>query len=75
MEPSPEQIQKWQNNPKNWKGYFFYYNKEDNRVMVDKRNPRFGATLNFANPKTYIVVLVVACFFGFVLYMIDKNGN
>lgn len=75
MEPSREQIYLWHNNPKNWKGYFFYFNKDDNRVMVDKRNPRFGATLNFANPKSYIVLLVAVSFFGFVVYMIDKNGG
>ena len=75
MQPSQEQIDKWHNNPNNWFGYFFYYNKEDQRVMVDKRNRWAGMTLNFANPKSYYLLFAGSCFLGFIIYMIDKNGH
>jgi len=73
--PSKENIEKWHNDPNNWKLGLFYFNKEDNRVFVDK-NPRWaGITFNFANSKTYLALLAAVCFFGFILYMMDKNGN
>ena len=75
MEPSQEQIEKWHNDSKNWKAYFFYFNKEDNRLFVDKRNRWAGINFNFANPKSYWFLFGMVCFFGFILYKIDKNGN
>jgi uncharacterized membrane protein len=45
----------------------FYVNKNDPRVIVPKRNPGLGMTLNFGNPVTYLVllsiVLIIAYFF------------
>ena len=56
---------------KHWKlGGAFYYNKEDERLIVDKKNPNNGSTLNFANPKSYIFLAIALSFFGFVIYMI-----
>lgn len=70
MEPSSEQIKQWNNDPKNWKWRMFYYNKEDSRLMVDKRNPNLGSTLNFANPKAYLFFVGMICFFGLVVFAI-----
>lgn len=67
MEPSREQIKQWHNDPKNWKWGMFYCNKEDVRLFVDKRNPNWGITLNFAHPKTYLFVVGMICFFGLVV--------
>jgi len=75
LEPSSEEINKWHNDSKNWKCYFFYFNKDDNRFIVDKKNPKMGSTFNFANPKSYWFLVGMVCFFGFVIYMITKNGN
>ncbi len=70
MEPSQEQIKKWHNDRSNWKWGIFYYNKEDSRLFVDKRNTNLGATFNFANPKSYWFLVGMGCFFGFILYTI-----
>lgn len=70
MEPSSEQIKQWHNDSKNWKWKMFYYNKEDSRLLVDKRNPNLGSTLNFANPKSYLFFVGMICFFGFVIFTI-----
>ena len=68
-----EQIEKWHKDSKNWKLGVFYFNKKDSRIFVDKPNPNFGITLNFANPKSLVVIIVSAFFFGLIMYMIDKN--
>ncbi|PBQ32362.1 hypothetical protein CNR22_11465 [Sphingobacteriaceae bacterium] len=38
------------NDPKNWKWGFIYFNPDDTRIVVLKRNPLFGVTLNFGHP-------------------------
>ncbi|WP_396145678.1 DUF5808 domain-containing protein [Flavobacterium sp.] len=73
--PSKETLDNWHKDPNNWKWGLFYYNKEDNRLLVDKRNPNLGATINFAHPKSYLFLIGMACFFGFIIYMISLNGN
>lgn len=47
------------NNPENWKGPF-YFNKKDYRILVQKRNPAMGWTLNFASPYAYISLAAIA---------------
>ncbi len=42
----------------NWRGYFIYFNREDNRIFVPKRFG-IGWTLNFASPFTYLVLAVL----------------
>jgi uncharacterized membrane protein len=71
--PTKELEESWQKDPKNWKFGNFYYNKKDKRIMVDKPNPEYGITVNFANPKTYLVLLTCAAFFGFILFMMNRN--
>jgi uncharacterized membrane protein len=73
--PSKETLDKWHNDPNNWKWGLFYYNKEDNRLLVDKRNPNLGGTINFAHPKSYLFFIGIVCFFGLVIYMISLKGN
>jgi uncharacterized membrane protein len=55
------------NDPGNYKWGLFYFNREDPRVFIPKRNPGFGWTLNFASPFSYIVIfaiIIVAVIFG-----------
>lgn len=74
MEKSKGKLEECQQNePKNWKLGVFYFNKNDKRVFVDKPNPNYGITLNFANPKAYLTVIISFLFFGFILYLITKN--
>ena len=40
----------------NWKGPV-YFNRKDYRLMVPKRSPAFGWTINFANPYVYIIII------------------
>jgi uncharacterized membrane protein len=69
--PNSEKLEDWQKDPKYWKlGGLFYYNKEDKRILVDKPNPNYGSTLNFAHRKSYLIMLLCFLFFGFVIYMV-----
>ena len=43
--------------PDNYKWGIFYFNKKDSRVILPKRNPYTGFTVNFANPFTYLILL------------------
>jgi uncharacterized membrane protein len=63
----------WRKDPKNWKLGNFYFNKKDKRIFVEKPNPDYGITINFANPKSFLAMLLGILFFGFVVYMINKN--
>ena len=52
-----------------WKGGLFYFNKNDQSIFVEKR---FGVgwTLNFANPKGYLIVLGPLAFILLFTYLI-----
>ncbi|HOW39313.1 MAG TPA: DUF5808 domain-containing protein [Bacteroidales bacterium] len=45
-------------NPNNWKG-IFYFNRRDHRLVVPKRDPSLGWTLNFASPYTYLFLIAI----------------
>ena len=45
--------------PINYKFGMFYYNKNDYRTVVPKRNKLLGWTLNFAKPASYFFLLVL----------------
>lgn len=64
------QEENWRKDPKNWKLGAFYHNREDKRLIVDKKNPNNGSTLNFAHPTSYLFLAIALAFFGFVVYMI-----
>jgi len=42
--------------PNNWRG-LFYYNTNDPRILVPKKIPFMGYTLNFGNLFTYLFLL------------------
>lgn len=50
-----------QKKPDNWKAGVFYSNPDDARIIVPKRNPTLGWTLNFSNKRTIwaLVAIVV----------------
>ncbi|WNM20275.1 hypothetical protein [Flavobacterium capsici] len=72
MATNYQQEELWRKDAKNWKLGLFYYNKEDQRIIVEKRNPAFGITFNFAHGKTYFYLIGMFLFFGFVVYMITN---
>ena len=43
--------------PDNYKWGIFYFNKRDSRIILSKKNPYTGFTINLANPFTYLILL------------------
>jgi uncharacterized membrane protein len=54
----------------NWKLGIFYYNTEDKRLFVPKRNPAFGLTLNFANPKSVLLLISLCILFVVIVKLV-----
>ncbi|MCA6067302.1 DUF5808 domain-containing protein [Chryseobacterium sp. RG1] len=48
-----------------WKFGLFYYNKEDKRIFPPKRF-EFGWTVNFANPLSVSVFLLILIIIGLI---------
>jgi len=67
--PSKEQFKSWSSDPKNWKLSIFYYNKEDKRILPPKRTPILGWTVNFANPKSYFLLILLIVFLLVMKYI------
>lgn len=59
MESNPQNDHQ---NPENWKWGIFYFNPDDSRLLVPKRIPFFGFTLNFANKYLGIILLALIAF-------------
>jgi len=55
-------------NLNNWKGPF-YFNRNDPRILVPKRNPSMGWTLNFASPYSYILLIAIALIIIFTKFL------
>jgi uncharacterized membrane protein len=68
--PNQETLEKWNKDPKNWIWGIFYYNKEDQRIFPPKKIEGMGITINFANPKSVLALLVALAFFGMVTFFI-----
>lgn len=47
------------NDPTNYRYGIFYFNPNDDRIIVPKRITALGWTLNFANPKAYIALFII----------------
>lgn len=58
-EPSEETKNAWHKNPNNWKLGLFYFNKEDKRLLPPKRLSALGWTVNFANPYSVLILLLI----------------
>lgn len=64
-----------QNDPNNWKWGILYFNRQDPRILVPKRNPHMGMTLNFGNRKTglYLILCGVAISLCFKIAELIQN--
>lgn len=60
--PSKETLEKWHQDPDNWKLGVFYFNKEDRRIFPPKRKAQFGWTVNFANPLSILAIVAIIAF-------------
>ena len=72
--PNKETEDNWHKDPNNWVWGIIYYNKEDKRIFVPKKIEWMGFTVNFANPKSILALVIIITFFSFILLMIDKNN-
>jgi uncharacterized membrane protein len=58
QKPTKENYDLWHNDSSNWKLGIFYFNREDSRLLPPKRNPMMGWTVNFANPKSWLLLFI-----------------
>jgi uncharacterized membrane protein len=72
--PSKETLEKWNQDPKNWKLGCLYFNPNDTRIFPPKRISGMGWTVNFANPKSVVAFLIMLSFILFIVYMINLNN-
>jgi uncharacterized membrane protein len=74
--PSKEQLKEWSTNPDNWVLGIFYFNKLDKRIFPPKRVKSMGWTVNFANPKSILIligiVVAIMAFTNFIIYLAEK---
>jgi len=56
-------------NPGNYKWGFIYFNKKDSRLIAPKWENQRGWTINFANPLSYIfiILLIIILIFSSIL--------
>lgn len=59
IKPSQETQNEWNNDPNNWIWGIFYYNPKDNRLFPPKRIKELGWTINFANPNSVFLVIIL----------------
>ena len=67
-----EMYDAWHDDPSKWKLFFFYYNPEDPRIFVNKRISFLGWTLNWAQPASWFVLLIITAFIVFTI-LLAKN--
>lgn len=60
------ELDQMRNNPNNNKCGFFYYNPQDPRTIVPKRNQWMGWTLNFGNFYTYLIIILFIALIVFI---------
>ena len=51
----PDNFTRPETNPEHYKWGIFYFNPQDTRIILPKRNQWMGWTLNFANLWTYVI--------------------
>lgn len=64
MQSEEERNKQWNRDPGNWIWGIFYFNKNDKRLFLPKRNPSFGITVNFANPWAYLFMAGIILLIG-----------
>lgn len=61
-------------NPDNYKWGMFYYNAQDERVVVPKINPGLGWTFNFARPSAYLLLIGIMAIIALGALLVQKYG-
>lgn len=57
--PSKETKENWLKDDKYWIWGMFYFNPEDKRIFPPKRIPWMGWTVNFANPISILIAVIL----------------
>lgn len=57
--PSEEEKNNWHNDPNNWIWGMFYYNPKDKRIFPPKKIKELGWTINFANPNSVFLCIIL----------------
>jgi len=57
-----DKLDRMRNNPENYKWGIFYFNPQDSRFILPKKNQWLGWTLNFANPYSYLIIIGIITF-------------
>lgn len=63
---------KYGNDASNWIWGAFYYNKNDRRIFPPKRHPWMGWTVNFANWKSVLALVLMIASFFLLIYIIEE---
>ena len=58
-DPDKETLDAWNKDPNNWYFGVFYFNKKDKRLLPPKRVPMLGWTINFANPLSILISVIL----------------
>jgi uncharacterized membrane protein len=53
-----DELDRMRSDPDNYKWGIFYFNPQDPRAILPKRNPYWGLTVNFANPYSYLILII-----------------
>jgi len=69
--PDHENQNEWNNDPDNWIWGMFYYNPKDNRLFPPKGIKELGWTINFANPNSVFIALIIIA----ILLILAENTN
>jgi uncharacterized membrane protein len=67
-DPSEETKNRWHNDPDNWVWGMFYYNPEDPRLFLPKKIKEFGWTINFANPNSVFIILLILLLIAITIF-------
>lgn len=54
-----ERQNQYDKDPDNWIWGFFYYNPKDSRLFPPKKINEFGWTINFANPNSVFLAIII----------------
>ncbi|MEM9391035.1 MAG: DUF5808 domain-containing protein [Bacteroidota bacterium] len=60
----------WHKDPHHWKWGFFYFNSKDKRLFPPKREKAAGWTINFANPLSILVHLIMLAILSLLVSLI-----
>jgi uncharacterized membrane protein len=62
--PDRETLEQWHKDPNNWIWGIFYFNPKDKRLLPPKKIMWMGWTVNFANPYSILVLIIIVAAIG-----------